>query len=67
MIETKVSVDGMMCAHCKKHVEDAALSIPQVTKAEASLEKKELIVYSNQEIDRLVLIQKIKEAGYDAK
>ena len=67
MIETKVQVEGMMCAHCKKHVEDAALSVAHVLKAEASLENKELTVYSNEEINKDALIQKIKEAGYDAK
>ena len=67
MIETKVQVEGMMCAHCKKHVEDAALSVAHVLKADASLENKELTVYSNEEINKDALIQKIKEAGYDAK
>lgn len=67
MVETKIQVQGMMCAHCKKHVEDAAMSMAHVLKAEASLENKELVVYSDQPIDKETLIQKIKEAGYDAQ
>ena len=67
MVETKIQVQGMMCAHCKKHVEDAAMSVAHVLKAEASLENKELVVYSDQPIDKETLIQKVKEAGYDAQ
>ena len=62
---TTLSVTGMMCAHCKAHVEQALLSVPGVTAAEADVEKKCAVVTGD--ADRAALIEAVKKAGYDAK
>ena len=67
MKETVLQVKGMMCEHCKKHVEDALLKVPGVARVEVSLKENSAKVYSNQEIDRNELINAVKDAGYDAK
>ena len=67
MKETVLQVKGMMCEHCKKHVENALLKVPGVARVEVSLKENSAKVYSNQEIDRNELINAVKDAGYDAK
>lgn len=67
MKETVLQVKGMMCEHCKKHVEDALLKVPGVARVEVSLKENSAKVYLNQEIDRNELINAVKDAGYDAK
>ncbi len=62
-----IKVEGMMCAHCKKRVEDASMKIKNVIRSEASLEKNELTVYYNDSIDLDELINKINEQGYKAQ
>lgn len=62
-----IKVEGMMCTHCKKRVEDVSMTIKNVIKSEASLEKNELTVYYNDSIDLDELINKINEQGYNAQ
>ncbi len=62
---TVIEVDGMMCMHCKAHVEKALLAVPGVETAEADLEKKCATVTGNAE--RAALVAAVKEAGYEAK
>ena len=35
-----ITVDGMMCAHCQSHVQQALAAVEGVEKAEVSLEKE---------------------------
>ena len=37
---TVISVEGMMCTHCKARVEKALLAVPGTQKAEADLQAK---------------------------
>lgn len=67
MKETVLQVKGMMCEHCKKHVENALLKVPGVARVEVSLKENSAKVYSNQEINRNELINAVKDAGYEAK
>ncbi len=67
MIEIEIKVEGMMCLHCVKHVEDACLKIEGVSNAKASLENKNVIVTCNKDIEKTIFINSIKEAGYEAK
>ena len=62
---TVIEVEGMMCVHCKAHVEKALLAVPGVETAEADLEKKCAAVTGS--ADRDALIAAVKEAGYEAK
>lgn len=57
-------VDGMMCAHCKMHVEKALLGVAGVTAAEVNLEKKSASITTNENVSDEVIMNAVKEAGY---
>lgn len=67
MKEIVLQVKGMMCEHCKKHVENALLKVPGVTRVEVSLKENSAKIYSIQELNRNDLINAVKNAGYEAK
>lgn len=60
----KIYVDGMMCMKCKKHVEEALLSIAGVTSVEIELATKEVKIYYNQEPTIEEIEKVISLAGY---
>lgn len=66
-MEIVLKVEGMMCAHCKAHVEGALLKIDGVKSAVASLEKNNVVVTLDKDVDKNILIHAIEEAGYKAK
>lgn len=59
------AVNGMMCAHCKKRVEDALKAVSGVVSAEADLEKKNVSVETDGSVSEDVLKAAVKEAGYE--
>ena len=67
MKEIVLQVKGMMCEHCKKHVENALSKIPGVERVEVSLKENSAKIYSIQELNRNDLINAVKNAGYEAK
>lgn len=67
MKEIVLQVKGMMCEHCKKHVENALTKIPGVAHVEVSLKENSAKIYSTQELNRNDLINAVKDAGYEAK
>lgn len=67
-MQTKVIyVDGMMCNHCKAHVEEACKKVPGVSDAVVSLQDKNVTVTCEEKVTDESLKQSIKEAGYEAK
>lgn len=67
-MQTKVIyVDGMMCNHCKAHVEEACKKVPGVSDAVVSLQDKNVTVKCEEKVTDEALKQSIKEAGYEAK
>ena len=64
-MQTVLKVEGMMCGHCKAHVEKALMGVPGVESAEADLDKKTATVIGS--ADRAALIAAVKEAGYQAE
>ena len=62
-----IGVDGMMCKHCKAHVEEAVLKVEGVESAVASLEDKNVTVTLSGNVTVEALKEKIKEAGYDPR
>ncbi len=64
--EIIINVNGMMCNHCKAHVEKALLNVEGVIEAEANLEKKNVTIKYNGDIERETFISAIVEAGYEA-
>lgn len=67
MYQTQMKIEGMMCGHCRMHVEKALLGIPHVTMAEVDLEGASASVQSDEEIPAAVFEKAIEEAGYQAK
>ena len=61
-----IGVDGMMCNHCKAHVEKACLSVNGVKSAVASLEDKNVTVVCDFTNDE-ELKAAIKDAGYTTR
>ena len=66
-MEKVLHVEGMMCAHCKAHVEKALLGVNGVTAAEADVENKRAVVQYTGEVSDEALVSAVKEAGYEAK
>ena len=62
-----ISVEGMMCMHCQKHVEDALSAVAGVSKVEVNLKKKRAVVECGEEVSDQALGQGVKEGGYEAK
>ena len=62
-----ILVEGMMCNHCKAHVETALKGVDGVINAEANLESKSATVTLSQDTDVNTLIEAVKNAGYEAK
>ena len=61
---TELQIEGMMCEHCKKHVEDALKGIAGVTAVTVSLENKNAVVTSDTEISMEEYSKVIDDAGY---
>ena len=58
-----LSVDGMHCSNCTRHVENALNSIDGLW-ATASLEKKSVTLLSKMELESSDLESEVREAGY---
>ena len=61
-----INVEGMMCNHCKMHVEKACMSVAGAMEAEANLKKNNVVVKYESEIDKDALVKAINDAGYKA-
>lgn len=62
-----LQVKGMMCEHCVKRVQDAALSVEGVTEAVASLKEKNVTIAASDTTDVEKIKKNIQEAGYQVK
>ena len=62
-----LNVEGMMCNHCKAHVEEACLKVKGVIDAKVSLEDKNVTLYYEEDIQQDLVIQNILNAGYKVK
>ena len=58
-----VKIEGMMCGHCKAHVEEAISKVPGVESYEVSLEKKQAVVKGNPSKEAITAA--VKAAGYE--
>lgn len=64
-LKTELKIEGMMCKHCVKHVHDALSKMDGVSDVEVSLENKNAIVTSAQEISTENFAKVIEDAGYE--
>ena len=64
--EAELKVEGMMCAHCKAHVEKALGGLPGA-EAQVDLDAGTATVRSEEEISDEVFKKTIEDAGYELK
>lgn len=63
-MEKVIRVDGMMCPHCEKRVEDAVGKIDGVTAVKADHDKKEVRVTLNKDVSLTLIEKTIEKEGY---
>ena len=65
--ETVLKVEGMSCANCVRHVDEALREIAGVAEVEVRLgEGKALITHDPARAPLTALIEAVREAGYEA-
>jgi len=67
MNQITLSVEGMMCNHCKAHVENACKKVAGVEDAQVSLADKNVIVSYQENVSVEEIKKSIQEAGYEVK
>lgn len=60
-----VSIEGMSCGHCVRHVEEALKELAGVAGVVVDLKGKNAVVEMNQELSDDQIKGAIEEAGYD--
>lgn len=64
-MQKTISIEGMMCMHCVKHVNEALSKVDGVSLVEVSLENKNAIVTLTSPVDDSILKAAVENAGYD--
>ena len=59
-----LGVEGMMCEHCKAHVEKALTAVKGVRSAVADLTSKSVTVQAKESVSEDILKEAIQKAGY---
>ena len=65
-MKKQIRIEGMSCAHCQKHVQDALNAIDGV-QATVDLEKAVAEVTATKEISDTLLKQAVEDAGYTVR
>ncbi len=65
IMQKELKIEGMMCAHCQKHVNDALAKMDGVTAVAVNLEAGTAAVTAEREISQAEFAQVITEAGYE--
>lgn len=63
MSEVVITVNGMMCGHCKARVEQTCKAVPGTVNALVDLEKKTVTVIGTADVNALK--KAITDAGYE--
>lgn len=63
-IKKIVTIEGMMCEHCKSKVEKALLELENVAKVKISLKDKTATIYSKASISDSEIKDTISNLGY---
>ena len=63
-MEKKLTIEGMMCAHCQKHVHDALAKMDGVTEVSVDLEGGTANVKMSRDIAKDAFAAVIEDAGY---
>ena len=67
MSQIDLTVSGMTCASCVRHVEKAILKVPGVSTASVNLATESARIVTESTVDPSLLIQSVVDAGYEAK
>ena len=62
-----LTIEGMMCQHCVRHVTNALQNVPGVTAVTVDLDKKTAVVEFSEVVADEALISAVTEAGYEVK
>ena len=62
-----LSVEGMMCMHCVKHVTDALAAVDGVSSVDVNLKKKRATVVLERDVADEALVSAVVAAGYEVK
>ena len=61
----KISIDGMSCENCVRHVRQALSALDGVTRVEVSLEKGEAELQATAGLSDALIKETLDEEGYD--
>ena len=64
MMKTTAAIDGMMCAMCESHINEAIRKALEVKKVSASRKNKEAVSLSEEAPDPVLLAETIRQTGY---
>ncbi len=63
--EMKITVNGMMCAHCEAHVKKALEAIDGIETAVASHEENLVTITNTKDVEEALIKAAVEEAGYE--
>lgn len=63
-IKTVITIEGMVCDHCKSKVEKTLLELKDVTKVKIDLNTKTATIYSKNSINESDIINAIANLDY---
>ncbi|MCI7558731.1 MAG: heavy-metal-associated domain-containing protein [Clostridium sp.] len=63
-IKKVITIEGMMCEHCKEKVEKSVLKLDGITKVKVSLKDKTATIYSSVSIPDEDIIDTINKLDY---
>ena len=61
---TVITVTGMMCPHCERHMTEALLALPGVTDCTASHKENSVTIQSTESLSEDILRNTVEKAGY---
>lgn len=61
----KITVKGMMCAHCEAHVKKALENIDGIESAFANHEENLVTITNSKAVDEAIIKAAIEDAGYE--
>ena len=61
----RISIDGMSCANCARHVKEALTGLPGVAEVEVSLADNLATVRTTAEVSDQLIRETLDEEGYD--
>ena len=64
-MKTVISIEGMSCENCVKHVKEALEALEGVNSAEVSLEENNAVIEHSDGVNLEIFKEAIEEAGYE--